>query len=84
MASQEIKIVNEAGIHARPASMLVLLANKFKEDINIVKNGREINAKSIMGIMSLGVSCGDTLEIISDNNDAVEQLVELIGSGFGE
>jgi len=84
MATKEIKIVNETGIHARPASMLVQLANSFKEDINIIKGGKVINAKSIMGIMSLGVAYGDTLEIVSDNKSAVDQLVGLIESGFGE
>lgn len=82
-----VKIVNETGLHARPAGVFVKTASKFSSDISIEFNGSSINAKSIMNILSLGLKKGDEITISangSDENDAVEALVNLIETKFGE
>lgn len=87
MFSKNVTILNPTGLHARPASQFVQTAGKFQSTIFIVKNGNEINAKSIMGIMAGGLSQGTEIEIKAEGADeqaAVEALVELIESRFGE
>ncbi|TDX51381.1 phosphocarrier protein HPr [Orenia marismortui] len=87
MVEKSVVIKNETGIHARPASMIVQNASKFESDVNIIKDGQEVNAKSIMGIMSLGISKSSEVTIKADGSDeqaAVDAIVELIESGFGE
>ncbi len=79
----EVKIVlkNQTGLHARPASILVTEAGKFKSDIYILKDGREINAKSILGVLSMGARKGDEITIkISgeDEEQALSRLTELL------
>lgn len=86
----ETKVINKTGLHARPAAMLCSEANKFKSDIKIKKlDGTEktANAKSIIRILSLGVSMGTEISVIAegeDEDEAVRQLVALVDSGFGE
>jgi phosphotransferase system HPr (HPr) family protein len=80
-------IQNETGIHARPASMLVEEASNYDSDVELVKDEQAVNAKSIMGIMGLGIK--QSTEIIvkaigPDEEEAVQSIVELIESGFGE
>ncbi len=80
-------IENKLGLHARAASRFVLLANKFKSDIFVEKNGKEVNGKSIMGLMMLAAAKGSRLRIRAEGEDAhraVESLGELIRSRFGE
>lgn len=87
MEEKRVKIENETGIHARPASMIVQKANSFESDILILKDNTEANAKSIMGIMSLGISQSTEIIIRAEGEDetkAVEEITELIESGFGE
>ncbi len=87
MEEKKVKIKNQTGIHARPASMIVQKANNFSSDIFISKDNREANAKSIMGIMSLGISQSTKVTIKAKGEDekkAVEEIVALIESGFGE
>ncbi|HCX65075.1 MAG TPA: phosphocarrier protein HPr [Eubacteriaceae bacterium] len=87
MVSKEVTVLNATGLHARPASMFVQEAGKFKADINVVKDGKKINAKSIMGIMAGGISKGTQLTVEADGEDeqeAVDALVALIDSKFGE
>ena len=87
MFSKEITILNATGLHARPASMFVQEAGKFKSDIYVIKEGKKINAKSIMGIMAGGIAKGTqvTIEAAGDDEEqAVETLVALIESKFGE
>jgi len=87
MVSKEVTVLNATGLHARPASMFVQEAGKFKADINVVKDGKKINAKSIMGIMAGGISKGTQLTVEADGEDeqeAVDALVALIESKFGE
>lgn len=84
---RKVKILNESGLHARPAAVFVRAASKYKCDVNIESNNSIYNAKSIMGIMSLGAKKGDEIKIITDGIDekeAVDELVKLIESKFGE
>ncbi|AGB42414.1 phosphotransferase system HPr (HPr) family protein [Halobacteroides halobius DSM 5150] len=87
MVEQKVTVNNDTGIHARPASMIVSKAEKFDADVKISKDGQEVNAKSIMGIMSLGVNQSTEVTIKADGadaKDAVAKIVELIEDGFGE
>lgn len=90
MISCETKVINKTGLHARPAAMLCGEANKFKSDIKIKKlddKGMTVNAKSIIRILSLGVSPGTSVAVIAEGEDeelAVKYIVDLINSGFGE
>ncbi|MFZ7119709.1 MAG: HPr family phosphocarrier protein [Eubacteriaceae bacterium] len=87
MISKEITVLNATGLHARPASMFVQEAGKYKSEINIIKGEKKINAKSIMGIMAGGISKDTVVTIEADGEDeqaAVDALVGLIESKFGE
>ncbi|KXG74936.1 HPr family phosphocarrier protein [Thermotalea metallivorans] len=78
MMTKEVTINNKLGLHARPAALFVQTANKFVSDIIVEKGTKKINAKSIMGIMSLGVGKGDTIRLITDGPDEEEALEELM------
>ena len=87
MISQEVVITNRAGIHARPAALLVQRANEYESQIFIQKGEDRINAKSIMGILALGAGFKTKLQIIADGEDeqsAVEALVQLFENRFEE
>ncbi len=87
MFQQNVIVKNKTGLHARPAALFVQTANKFKSEIFIEKQGKKVNAKSIMGVMSLAVSQGTEITISAqgeDEKEAVNKLVELIESKFGE
>lgn len=87
MVIKEVTVLNATGLHARPASMFVQTAGKFKSKIFVIKEGNSINAKSIMGIMAGGISQGITVQIKADGEDeadAVDALVQLINDKFGE
>ena len=76
-----VKIINKDGLHARPASLFVKEANKFECGVSVEFKGKAVNAKSIVGIMSLGVSSGDEILIITEGRDeekALKSLVEFI------
>jgi len=78
---------NETGLHARPASLFVKEASSYKSEVKVVKDGKEYNAKSIMGILSMGAGKGDKIDIIAvgaDEKNAAEALKKLIDSNFGE
>jgi len=80
-AEKKLIINNETGLHARPASQLVKKAGKFESKIEIVVDEKEVNAKSIMGIMSLGIGKGDQIILRADGSDAesaIENLTEFI------
>ncbi len=80
-------VKNRAGIHARPAGMIVTLANKFTSQIFIEKDDDKINAKSIMGLITLGVLCNTTIKLSAEGVDevaAVEALAKLIDNRFEE
>ncbi|CAN5634557.1 HPr family phosphocarrier protein [soil metagenome] len=87
MISRDVTVVNRAGIHTRPASMIVRTASRFKAECYLRKDGYEINAKSIIGVMTLAAEHGATLELVLDGPDeeaAIKELVELFAGGFGE
>ncbi|MEF9991053.1 MAG: HPr family phosphocarrier protein [Romboutsia sp.] len=82
-----VSIKNASGLHARPAGMFVKKAAEFKSTVEVLAKGKTVNAKSIMGIMSLGLAQGDELTVVANGEDqevAVAALVELVESGFGE
>lgn len=87
MIKKQVTILNESGLHARPGSILVKEASKFESDIQIIKDGKEVNAKSMLTVLSLGVSKGQSLEIqVSgpDEKEAIDALVSLVEKKFGE
>ena len=87
MIRRKVTIVNDAGLHARPASALVKLASKFESDFYIHMYGYKVNGKSILGVMTLAAEQGAELELELDGKDeeeAAEEIIALINSGFGE
>jgi phosphocarrier protein HPr len=87
MTSQAVKVTNESGIHARPASLFLQAATSFQSNITITKDGKTGNAKSLLGLLSLGIKKGSDITINADGADekeAVEALVKLVESKFGE
>ena len=87
MYTQEIIINNDVGLHARPATFFIQKANEFKCGIWVEKDDRRVNAKSLLGVLSLGIAKGSTITLIADGpdeKDAVNALVELVNSNFGE
>lgn len=86
MVSKEMEIKNSQGLHARPATLLVQKATRFKCDIKIEHKGKSANAKSLIGILSLGISKGANITLStkgSDENVALKEIVELIESFEG-
>lgn len=77
MAEKQFTVIDEAGIHARPASVLVSTANKFESDISLVYKEKDVNLKSILGIMSLGIGSGEEFAIKAEGSDAEAALEEL-------
>ena len=87
MVIREAVINNQVGLHARPATFFIQKANEFKSSIWIEKEERRVNAKSLLGVLSLGIVCGTTINIIADGADeqeAVDMLAELVNSKFEE
>ena len=87
MYMQEATVNNEVGLHARPATFFIQKANEFKSAIWVEKDERKVNAKSLLGVLSLGIVKGTTITLIADGADekeAVEALVELVKDNFGE
>ncbi len=87
MIEKEIEVVNKAGIHTRPASMIVKTTAKYKSDVYLIRDGFSINAKSIIGVMTLAAAQGEKLIIRADGPDeyeAVESLSKIFADGFGE
>lgn len=81
------RIRNRLGLHARPAAEFVKLASKFEAEVWVVKEQIEVNGKSIMGVMMLAAESGSRIDIRAEGGDAaeaVEALVELVHTGFGE
>jgi phosphocarrier protein HPr len=84
---QDILIINKLGLHARASTKLTQTAGQFKSDIWIERNGRRVNAKSIMGVMMLAASKGSTVSLEATGEDealAMEALIALINNRFGE
>lgn len=87
MIEKEVTVLNRAGIHARPATKIVELANSFKSEIFIQRDNNKINAKSIMGILTLGAAYKTQIIISAegpDENDAVDRIVKLFENRFEE
>ena len=87
MVEKEVTVTNRAGLHTRPASMIVRTAAKYESDFCIQKDGFEINGKSIIGVMALAAEQGAKLMLIFDGTDegeAARAMMDLFESGFGE
>lgn len=87
MISQSVVVVNQLGIHARAAAKFVHVATRFESRVRVARQGREIDGKSIMGILLLAAARGSTITIWADGrdeHDAVAALVALVETGFGE
>ena len=85
MISREVIIVNSSGLHARPATFFIQKANSFKSTIWVEKDDRRVSAKSLLGVLSLGIAKGMSITLIADGQDevaALDGLEQLIGSGF--
>ena len=87
MTSQAVTVVNQLGMHARAAAKFVHLATRYEAKVRVARDRREMDGKSIMGILLLAAARGSTITISadgSDERDAVDALVALVQSGFGE
>lgn len=87
MPERDVQIVNESGIHARPAAEIVKLAAKYRSDITVTRDDLEVNGKSIMGVMMLAAECGATVRLRAEGPDAdaaLDALEDLIINRFGE
>jgi len=87
MYEKKATIMKQVGLYARPATFLIQKANEFKSSIWIEKDERRVNAKSLLGVLSLGVAQGTTITVIADGSDevlAVDTLCDLINSDFEE
>ena len=85
MISRDVTIKNSVGLHARPATFFIQKANSFKSSIWVEKEDCRVNAKSLLGVLSLGIVEGTTITLISDGVDeaaAIDGLVALVDSGF--
>ena len=87
MFVKDVVVQNQVGLHARPATFFIQKANEFKSSIWVEKDERRVNAKSLLGVLSLGIVKGTKINIIADGSDeaeAVSTLVGLIESNFSE
>ena len=87
MCVKDVVIQNKVGLHARPATFFIQRANEFRSSIWVEKDERRVNAKSLLGVLSLGIIGGTSIKIIADGSDeaqAVNELVELVNSGFAD
>lgn len=87
MKRREVVINNASGLHARPATFFIQKANCYKSTIWIEKDDRKVNAKSLLGVLSLGIAKGMTVTLMADGQDedvALEGLAALVNSGFAE
>lgn len=85
MYVKEVLVQNKAGLHARPATFFIQKANEYKSTVWVEKEERRVNAKSLLGVLSLGIIGGTTIKVIADGSDeteAVDGLVALVESGF--
>ena len=87
MLQREVEILNKLGLHARASAKLTQLAARYQSEVQMSRNGRKVNAKSIMGVMMLAAGKGAKVTIETDGpdeNDAMDAIVALIGDCFGE
>lgn len=84
---KDVLVQNQVGLHARPATFFIQKANEFKSSIWVEKDERRVNAKSLLGVLSLGITKGTTITLLADGSDekeAVAALSELVSGNFGE
>ena len=87
MCMKDVEVKNQVGLNASPATFIIQKANEYKSSIWVEKEERRVNAKSLLGILSLGIVGGAKIRIIADGSDeqlAVDGLVKLVESGFSE
>lgn len=87
MVRRDVMITNNIGLHARPATFFIQKANSFKSSIWIEKDDRKVNAKSLLGVLSMGIAKGMTVTLVAEGQDetgAINGLTELIETGFVE
>ena len=85
MFMKSVEVKNKVGLHARPATFFIQKANEFKATIWVEKDGRRVNAKSLLGVLSLGIAQDTAINVIADGADeelAVNSLVELVETGL--
>ena len=87
MIQREVTITNSTGLHARPATFFIQKANTSRSSVWVVKDDRRVSAKSLLGVLSIGIAKGMTITLAADGedeNEAINGLVELIESGFND
>lgn len=87
MFAKEVIVTNPVGLHARPATFFIQKANEFKSNIWLEREDKKVNAKSLLGVLSLGISRGMSINVVAegmDEEEAVNVLVELVNSNFEE
>ena len=87
MFNKDVVVQNQVGLHARPATFFIQKANNFKSSIWVSKDDRKVNAKSLLGVLSLGIAKGMTVKLTAEGLDeeaAINGLVSLVNSGFNE
>lgn len=87
MYMKDVKVQNKIGLHARPATFFIQKANEYKSAIWVEREERRVNAKSLLGVLSLGIVGGASIRILADGadeQDAVNGLVQMIETGFTE
>lgn len=87
MPTRELPIVNKLGLHARAASKFVTVASQYDARVTVVKDGREVSGKSIMGVMMLAAARGSSIEVTAEGDDAeaaLDALEALVADRFGE
>ncbi len=87
MYMRDVTVKNQVGLHARPATYFIQKANEFKASIWVERGDRRVNAKSLLGVLSLGITGNTDIKVLADGSDekaAVDELVALIQSGFAE
>ncbi|MBE6690053.1 MAG: HPr family phosphocarrier protein [Ruminococcaceae bacterium] len=85
MITREVTITNTIGLHARPATFFIQKANAYKSSVWVEKDDRKVNAKSLLGVLSLGIAQGMTIKLIADGadeTDALDGLEALVNTGF--
>ncbi len=87
MISKTVVVQNQVGLHARPATFFIQKSNEFKSSIWVEKDDRRVNAKSLLGVLSLGITKGTEITIVTDGTDekeAIEALENLVESNFSD
>ena len=87
MIQRDVTVTNNIGLHARPATFFIQKANSFRSSIWIEKDERRVNAKSLLGVLSMGIAKGMTVTLVADGADedtALNELIALIQTGFAE